>query len=103
MREFATHVYHVHGKDTEIDTDNVYEYGTEQPPTFGKPPGFGSMVWRYAIPGHGCVRWIEAFRLLSEAGFKGAVTVELEDGNFNGSEAGEKQGILAAARNLATF
>jgi sugar phosphate isomerase/epimerase len=96
LREFADRVYHVHGKDTELDAEGLYRYGNLQPPTLGKPHGFGEMCWRYTIPGHGAVRWVEIFRILSDAGYKGAVSVELEDENFCGREEGEKAGLLYA-------
>jgi sugar phosphate isomerase/epimerase len=101
LEEFADRVFHVHGKDTEIMAEAVYEYGTEQPATFGKGHGFGGNFWRYTIPGHGETRWVKAFEILKSRGYQGAVSVELEDENFNGSEAGEKAGILAGARFLA--
>ncbi len=80
----------------------VAEDGTEQPATFAKSHGFGSMHWRYTIPGHGCVRWTRAFQILEANGYQGAVSIELEDENFNGSEAGEKQGILSGSAFLAS-
>jgi sugar phosphate isomerase/epimerase len=94
LREFASRVHHVHGKDTELFSEALYLYGSEQPPTFGKGHGFGSTYWRYTIPGHGSVNWVEVFRILASAGYKGAVSIELEDENFNGSTEGEKAGIL---------
>ena len=36
LEEFGDRVFHVHGKDTEILDEAIYEYGIEQPPTFGK-------------------------------------------------------------------
>ena len=48
----------------------------------------------YTLPGHGLARWSEIFSILKSSGYKGAVSVELEDENFNGSEAGEKAGLL---------
>lgn len=101
LREFADRVYHVHGKDAEIIAEGAYEYGHEQPATFAKAHGFGSHAWRYTIPGHGQTRWTETFRILKDHGYKGAVSIELEDENFNGSEDGEKRGILAGASYLA--
>lgn len=102
LEEFADRVYHVHGKDTERFPEDVYEFGTEQPPTFAKGHGFGSVSWRYTIPGHGEMRWIRAFEILKARGYKGAVSIELEDENFNTDEAGEKQGILAGCRFLSS-
>ena len=101
LSEFADRVYHVHGKDTEVFSDAVYEYGTEQPPTFAKGHGFGSVTWRYTVPGFGQTPWLRVFEILKAAGYKGAVSIELEDENFNGSQEGEQTGIVTGARFLA--
>lgn len=100
LKEFVSRVYHVHGKDTELFADNLYEYGHEQPPTFASQMGFGSMAWRYTIPGHGVASWTQIFSILKEAGYAGCVSIELEDMNFNGTQDGEQQGILYGARFL---
>jgi len=102
LREFADRVFNVHGKDTEILAEREYQLGREQPATFANSIGFGGTHWRYTIPGHGIVRWIETFRILAEAGYAGCVCIELEDANFNGTEEGERRGILAGARFLAS-
>ena len=101
LNEFVGRVYHVHGKDTELNPANLYEYGHEQPPTFAKPVAFGNMAWRYTIPGHGQVSWNEVLRILLASKYKGAVCIELEDANFNGTTDSEKQGILLGAQYLA--
>jgi sugar phosphate isomerase/epimerase len=93
LREFAPHVKHVHAKDTELDADALYEYGT-QGSAFNKPHGFGEWTWRYTLPGHGIARWGEIFRILKSSGYTGAVSIELEDESFNGSEEGEKAALL---------
>ncbi len=97
LEEFKLRVFHVHGKDCEILQEDLYEYGSEQPPTFGTPIDFGGMHWRYTIPGHGQTRWIKVFETLKDAGYQGAVSVELEDAKFNGAEEGEKLGIMQGA------
>ncbi len=101
LREFGDRVYHIHGKDTELLAENLYEFGHEQPPTFAKRIAFGSVTWRYTIPGHGVMRWGEAFRILENQGYGGCVSIELEDANFNGTTEGEKLGILQGVRFLA--
>lgn len=101
LNEFVGRVYHVHGKDTELFADNLYEFGHEQPPTFAKEMGFGSMAWRYTIPGHGITSWTQIFSILKAANYAGCVSIELEDMNFNGTESGEKQGILLGAQFLS--
>ncbi len=102
LTEFVDRVRHVHGKDTEILADNLYEYGYEQPAAFVERIAFGAHSWRYTIPGHGLFRWGEGLRILAENGYTGAVSIELEDSNFNGAEATEKQGILHGARFLTS-
>jgi sugar phosphate isomerase/epimerase len=94
LEEFAEHVHHVHAKDTERKPEAVYEYGLYQGSAFTKPHGFGEHVWRYTIPGHGEVRWTEVFNILKQRGYNGIVSIELEDENFNGSEDGERAGLL---------
>lgn len=100
LREFAGRVGHVHGKDTALLDDRLYELGREQPATFLKPYRFGGNHWRYTIPGHGVMNWVEAFGILKEAGYAGCVSIELEDHYFNGAEETEKQGLLLGLRYL---
>jgi sugar phosphate isomerase/epimerase len=100
LKEFLSHVVHVHGKDTELFPEAVYEMGLYQPSAFAASHGFGEQIWRYTIPGHGVARWTEIFKVLSTSGYKGLVSIELEDENFNGSEAGEKAGLLHALNFL---
>lgn len=101
LREFGDRVVHMHGKDTELLSENLYEYGSEQPPTFAKTIRFGSLHWRYTIPGQGVMRWTAAFRILESKGYAGSISIELEDANFNGTTEGEQFGILQGARFLA--
>jgi sugar phosphate isomerase/epimerase len=96
INEFADRVFHVHGKDTELLAEGLYRYGNFQEPTLGKPHGFGAMHWRYTIPGHGGSRWPEMLRMLNDAGYKGAISIELEDEKFCGTPEGEKAGLLHA-------
>jgi len=102
VEEFGEFVVHVHGKDTEIMTDEMYEFGTEISPTLGKAHGFGGMHWRYTIPGHGIMRWTAAFEILESLGYDGAVSIELEDERFNGTTETEQSGISIGAWFLAS-
>ncbi len=102
LEEFGDHVFHVHGKDAEILSENLYEYGSEQPPTFGKARQFGAITWRYTIPGHGCFRWRRGLEILASRNYQGVISVELEDEDFNGSEQGEQRGLTAGAHYLMT-
>lgn len=101
LREFVDRVYHVHGKDTEILTENLYEYGSEQPATFATRISYGGFHWRYTIPGHGLTRWVEVLRILAAHNYSGSVSIELEDANFDRKEEAEKLGILQGTHFLA--
>ena len=46
------------------------------------------------------MRWGEAFRILANDGYDGCVSIELEDANFNGKEASEKEGLKLSRRFL---
>jgi sugar phosphate isomerase/epimerase len=97
VREFAPRVVHVHGKDTEISPEALYETGWET--SLAKLSRGG---WRYTIPGHGEARWSLILQVLKEAGYAGAVCIEHEDDVFTGTPALEQEGLLHAARFLAT-
>ena len=99
--EFGERVTHVHGKDAELLTENLYEFGHEQPATFVPGFAFGGWAWRYTIPGQGSIRWGAALAILAELGYAGTISIELEDASFNGAAESEKTGILAGARFLA--
>jgi len=102
LNEFVSRVGHVHGKDTEILTADLYEYGYELPAAYKQDPPFGSTAWRYTIPGHGETHWQEVFRILKANNYAGAVSIELEDKNYNGSSEGEQKGLIEGAQFLAT-
>jgi sugar phosphate isomerase/epimerase len=102
LKEFAAHVKHVHAKDTDVDADALYEFGT-QSAAFATPHRWGEWTWRYTVPGHGLARWGEIFTILKSSGYKGAVSVELEDENFNGSEEGEKRALDTSVAYLKSI
>jgi len=100
LNEFVPYIHHVHGKDTELFAEAQYEFGLYQDSVFQKPHGFGQNIWRYTIPGHGQFAWSTAFKILKEAEYDGGISIELEDEHFNGSEQGEKSGLLASLNFL---
>jgi len=102
LKEFAPRVGHVHGKDAEILADDLYEYGHEQPAAFKPDPYCGASSWRYTIPGHGGTNWPEVMRILVAAEYKGAVSIELEDRDYHGSDEAEQNGLTDGAQFLAT-
>ena len=101
LYEFADRVFHVHGKDTAVYPEKMYDFGHEQSATLAQGFGFGSHVWRYTIPGHGITNWKQIFDILVAKGYKGAVCIELEDENFNGTTEGEQEALIASGQFLS--
>jgi sugar phosphate isomerase/epimerase len=96
LGEFSNRVGHVHAKDAEIIPDRLYEFGNLQRATQADPIPFGGHSWRYCIPGHGQAPWGKMLAMLKDAGYRGFVSIELEDADFNGTESGEQRGLLAS-------
>jgi len=101
VREFAPRIFHAHAKDTRITPDELYEHGHLQPATFAKPHAFGGHSWRYAIPSEGDVPWPAVLGALRDVGYRGLLSIELEDERFNGTTEGEQRALLAARDFLA--
>jgi sugar phosphate isomerase/epimerase len=100
LREFLPHVHHVHAKDAKLYPDAVYELGLYQDSIVKAPHRYGAHAWRYTIPGRGQTPWTQVFQILQEKNYRGAVSVELEDEDFNGSVDGEKAGLLKSLEFL---
>ena len=100
LGEFSSRIGHVHAKDTEIIRDRLYDFGNLQPATQAEVIPFGGNSWRYCIPGHGIAPWGRMLAILKDAAYRGHISIELEDANFNGAEPGEKRGLLASREFL---
>lgn len=111
LSEFGAHVRHAHGKDTAFDANRLYETGNlgaslpaDLPGSAAKNRlGFGEGWWRYCIPGDGAVSWAGVAAGLAACGFDGVVSVELEDGRYNGTWEGEQLGLRRSREYLARF
>lgn len=100
LHEFADRVYHVHAKDAEINGENLYHYGNILPPTLKDGGGWGSMHWRYTLPGFGSMRWVDGMAVLKDRGYSGVVSIEHEDGRFWSDEESNKAGLKTALEFL---
>jgi sugar phosphate isomerase/epimerase len=92
VREFADRLFHVHGKDLEIDREGLYEQGILS-------AGMGWQVPR--IPGLGEVPWNRFISALYKVGYDFVLCVEHEDRNFEGTDERIKNGFLIARNTLA--
>lgn len=94
IKEFGDRIFHVHAKDARLLRDRLDEVGIMATPLEYHEP---------KLPGIGEVKWAEFFRALQEAGYNGAVCIELEDRAFEGSLADRKKGLLQAKKFLEQF
>lgn len=94
IREFGPHILHAHAKDLMIDRDALYERGVLS-------AGIGWQIPR--LPGLGEVDWRGFFSGLYRAGYGGAVVIEHEDRQFEGSNEAVERGFLLARDMLRPF
>ena len=94
IREFGPHMLHVHAKDLRIDRDGLYERGILS-------AGMGWQVPR--MPGLGEVDWSGFFSGLYATGYDGAIVIEHEDRQFEGTDELVKRGFLLARDVLRPF
>ena len=92
VREFAPRLFHVHGKDLEIDREGLYENGILS-------LGMGWQIPR--MPGLGEVPWPRFISALYKAGYDYVICVEHEDRNFEGTDELVKRGFQLARETLA--
>jgi sugar phosphate isomerase/epimerase len=102
LSEFGERINYCHGKDTEILPEELYESGV-LPATFGAKYGFSEGSWRYTIPGQGEVDWGKVAVRLEQIGYKGAISIELEDHRYWGSLEAEQQGIIKSVAHLSHY
>lgn len=92
VREFGKRLVHVHAKDTRIDGDRLF---TE---------GIMGLGWHTPkLPGLGDVRWGPLFSALTDAGFEGAVCIEVEDRAYEGSLTNRRRALRQSKRFLEQF
>lgn len=100
LTEFGAHVFHAHAKDCVPLRGGAYEYGTLQPPAFVTPRRWTQLAFRYVLPGKGPTPWRDVFQELQAHGYRGGVSVELEDDDVHGDESRERQGLLDSLKFL---
>ena len=92
IREFAKQIVHFHAKDERLDLERLYEVGVL---------GLG---WHTAkLPGLGDVNWGALFAALTDAGYQGAVCIEVEDRAYEGSLADRQRALRQSKRFLEQF
>ena len=90
IRTFADRLFHIHAKDVRLDQDRLNEVGILSVPNSFHTP---------KLPGLGDVDWGKFFSFLTDAGYNGAVCVEVEDRAYEGS----LESRIAALRQSVTY
>lgn len=97
VREFRDRIFHVHAKDCEILPEGLYRFGRYGPQTSSpRDPGW----WRYRLPGNGDIDWKGFVGVLHEVDYRGTVSLELEDPEWEGSPDQTKTALLKGAKFL---
>ena len=92
LRDFGSHLVHVHAKDERIDHERLYHVGAM---------GLG---WhKPKLPGLGDVKWGEFFAGLTDAGYDGPVCIEVEDKAYEGSLEARKRALRQSRKFLEQF
>jgi len=94
IAEFRSRLHHVHAKDVRIDRRRLDDVGILATPLAYHTP---------KLPGLGDVRWGPFFGALTDAGYAGAVCVEVEDRAYEGSLQDRARALRQAATYLRQF
>jgi sugar phosphate isomerase/epimerase len=94
IREFAPRFWHCHAKDARLDREKLNQVGIMAHPLEFHTP---------KLPGLGDVMWGQFFSTLADAGYRGAVCVEVEDRAYEGSLAARKASLVQSFRYLRQF
>lgn len=94
LREFKDRLFHIHAKDARIDRHRLDQVGILAFPNEYHTP---------KLPGMGDVNWGQFFGVLTDAGYRGPVCVEVEDRAFEGELVARKAALIQSHAYLRQF
>jgi sugar phosphate isomerase/epimerase len=97
-RDYAGRIFHVHAKDAEILEEGRNRFGILSEQLAGNR--WKSGWWRYRMPGKGNIDWTAFIDTLQEIGYDGALSIEHEDPEYEGSEEAVKEGLRLGLSHL---
>lgn len=92
--EFRDKMFHAHAKDVKVDYDKLDDVGTMANPLEYHDP---------KIPGRGDIDWGKYIRMMKAAGYDGALCIEVEDSDYEGSIERRKQSLIDSGAHLRKF
>ena len=94
IQQFKDKLFHIHAKDARLDVDRLNQVGIMAHPNLYHTP---------KLPGMGDVDWGKFFSYLTDAGYKGAVCVEVEDRAYEGSLSDRTRALQQSFNFLKQF
>jgi sugar phosphate isomerase/epimerase len=92
--EFKDKLFHIHIKDAKVMKEKLDDAGIMAAPLqFHKPK----------LPGLGDIDWGKFISALSDAGYKGACVIEVEDKAFESSPEDIKKSIIISKRFMEQY
>lgn len=92
--EFRDKMYHAHAKDVTVHQEKLDDVGTMANPLEYHTP---------RIPGRGDINWKNYINVMKKARFKGALCIEVEDADYEGSLEARKQSLIDSANHLRPY
>ncbi len=92
--EFKDKMFHAHAKDVTVHRDRLDDVGTMANPLEYHTP---------RIPGRGDIDWQSYIKKMNEAGFNGALCIEVEDGDYEGNLEMRKKSLIDSGNHLKQF
>ena len=89
--EFKDKMFHAHAKDVSINRHKLNDVGTMANQLEYHDP---------RIPGRGHIDWPHYINTMKEAGYKGALCIEIEDADYEGSLERRKQSLIESGNHL---
>ena len=94
LRDFSDRLFHIHAKDVRIDRERLNEVGILATPAEYHTP---------KLPGMGDVDWGQFFSVLTDAGYRGPVCVEVEDRAYERSVEDRKLSLVQSHTFLRNY
>ncbi len=88
--KFRDKIFHVHGKDTEINYSRLNYVGILSDYSW----------WRYRVPGLGEINWKKIVSNLYEIGYDGVISIEHEDPVWEGTREKVEKGLLIGKKTI---
>lgn len=92
--EFKDRISHAHAKDVSVNVEKLDDVGTMANPLEYHDP---------RIPGRGDINWQSYIEIMKKADFQGALCVEVEDSEYEGSLERRKQALIDSGNHLRQF